>query len=186
MKPENCAPTAPHHTPAEMAVNAAKKVDTLKNPYSVRATNPMGAVEMATPAMGMKLQRNTNMESRPRPGSCRAHMPRAVRAVLAAAILACQREAHLSTIGLVCADKRPSARVCLPVPTRIPSSGVGSRCGLLLHVQQLYPTDLQGIAVLEIPEESVLGHSWQDVGRHGMSAFTPGLGKKQIKLCRIM
>lgn len=63
---------------------------TLKKPYSVRATKAMGAVEMATPAMGMKLQRKTNMDSRPRPGSCRAQMPKAVRAVLTAAIRACR------------------------------------------------------------------------------------------------
>ena len=61
---------------------------TLKKPYSVSATKPMGIVEIKQPAMGMKLQRNTNMDKRPSPGSCRPHMPSAVNAVFAAAILA--------------------------------------------------------------------------------------------------
>ncbi len=55
----------------------------------------MGTVEMKQPAMGMKLQRKTNMDRRPKPGNCRAHIPKAVRAVLAAAILACQKEGIL-------------------------------------------------------------------------------------------
>ena len=61
---------------------------TLRNPYSVRATKPMGTVEMMQPAIGMKLQMNTNMDSRPRPGIWNAHMPSAVRLVFASAILA--------------------------------------------------------------------------------------------------
>ena len=62
----------------------------MKKPYSVRATKAMGIVEMKQPAMGMKEQMNTNMDRSPRPGNCKAQMPMAVRAVFAAAILACR------------------------------------------------------------------------------------------------
>lgn len=63
----------------------------MKKPYSVSATKPMGTVEMKHPAMGIKLQRKTNIDRSPKPGNCRAHIPNAVKAVLAAAILACSR-----------------------------------------------------------------------------------------------
>lgn len=52
----------------------------------------MGAVEMNTPAIGMKLQMKTNRLSRPIPGILRIHMPRAVSAVLAIAICACSHD----------------------------------------------------------------------------------------------
>ena len=61
---------------------------TLRKPYSVSATNAMGTVEMKTPAMGIKLQRKTNIERSPIPGICKAHIPRAVSPVFAAAIRA--------------------------------------------------------------------------------------------------
>lgn len=61
----------------------------MKKPYSVSATNPMGTVEMKQPAMGMKLQMKTKTDNRPKPGIRSAHMPSAVSAVLARAILAC-------------------------------------------------------------------------------------------------
>ena len=43
---------------------------------------------MKTPAMGIKLQRKTNIERSPIPGICKAHIPRAVSPVFAAAIRA--------------------------------------------------------------------------------------------------
>ena len=46
----------------------------------------MGAVEMNTPAMGMKLQMKTNRLSKPIPEILRSHMPSAVRTVFAIAI----------------------------------------------------------------------------------------------------
>ena len=63
---------------------------TFRKPYSVRATKPMGTVDMKHPAMGMKLQRKTNRDSRPVPGIMSTHMPIAVRAVFTRAILACE------------------------------------------------------------------------------------------------
>jgi hypothetical protein len=63
---------------------------TFVNPYSVRATKAMGTVEMMTPAMGMKPQMKTKVDSRPTPGIFRAHMPRQVRMVLTAAMRACR------------------------------------------------------------------------------------------------
>ena len=60
----------------------------MRKPYSVRATKAIGAVEMKTPAIGMKLQMKTNSPSRPIPGIARSHMPSAVSAVLAIAICA--------------------------------------------------------------------------------------------------
>lgn len=71
---------------------------TLKKPYSVRATKAIGMVEMKQPAIGMKEQINTNMERSPSPGNCRAHMPNAVNAVLAAAILACKWSSRLQNV----------------------------------------------------------------------------------------
>ncbi len=62
---------------------------TLRKPYSVRATKPMGTVDMKQPAMGMKLQRKTKRDSRPVPGIISTHIPIAVRAVFTNAILAC-------------------------------------------------------------------------------------------------
>ena len=67
---------------------------TLKKPYSVSATKAMGAVEMNTPAMGMKLQMKTNKPSRPIPGIFSIHMPSTVKAVLAIAICACSARAQ--------------------------------------------------------------------------------------------
>lgn len=61
---------------------------TFKNPYSVRATNAMGTVEMKQPAIGMKEQMKTKSESRPRPGMASVHMPAAVSAVLTSAMRA--------------------------------------------------------------------------------------------------
>jgi len=62
---------------------------TLRKPYSVNATKAIGAVEMKTPAIGMKLQMKTNSPNRPIPGIWRSHIPSAVNAVLAIAICAC-------------------------------------------------------------------------------------------------
>ena len=67
-------------------VQAYRQGHTLRKPYSVKATKATGAVEMNTPAIGMKLQMNTNKPNRPMPGICRIHRPRAVNAVLAIAI----------------------------------------------------------------------------------------------------
>ena len=62
-------------------------------PYSVSATNPMGMVEMMTPATGMKEQIKTKRDSSPAPGMASTHMPAAVSAVLTAAMRACASSA---------------------------------------------------------------------------------------------
>ncbi len=67
-----------------------ERAATFRKPYSVRATNAMGTVEMKQPAMGMKEQMNTNRDSRPRPGIARVHMPAAVSAVFTSAMRACR------------------------------------------------------------------------------------------------
>ncbi len=58
-------------------------------PYSVSATNPIGTVEMITPAIGMNPHMKTQTDHSPIPGIHRAHIPRAVRTVFTNAIRLC-------------------------------------------------------------------------------------------------
>ena len=81
--------TARHGTAQHSTAQHSTAQRTLRKPYSVSATKAMGAVEMNTPAMGMKLQMKTNKPSKPIPGICNIHMPSTVKAVLAIAICAC-------------------------------------------------------------------------------------------------
>ena len=72
-------------TPVTIRITSAS----FMNPYSVRATKPIGVVLMMTPAIGMKLQMNTNSDKSPTPGIDISHMPNAVRPVFTNAIRAC-------------------------------------------------------------------------------------------------
>ena len=89
--------TGQHSAAQRSAAQHSAAQPTLRKPYSVSATKAMGAVEMNTPAMGMKLQIKTNKPSRPIPGIFSIHMPSTVKAVLAIAICACS--ARLNTGG---------------------------------------------------------------------------------------
>lgn len=62
------------------------------NPYSVRATNPMGMVEMRQPATGMNEHRNTKRDKKPSPGILSSAIPMAVSRVLMTAIMNCSEQ----------------------------------------------------------------------------------------------
>lgn len=62
---------------------------TLRNPYSVSATNAIGTVEMKHPAIGINEHKKTKSDNKPTPGMARATSPAAVSAVFTRAILAC-------------------------------------------------------------------------------------------------
>ena len=61
------------------------------NPYSVKATKPIGIVEIRQPATGIKEHKNTNKLKKPKPGILSTAMPIQVRMVLIIAIINCKK-----------------------------------------------------------------------------------------------